>query len=120
MAAYIDLLARRYPGRQFTMYANDPRTLVAVDGGPVPTKEELDAQMAEVDAEIDAEQRQARQQERFLAANQDALLLALEIVVDALADVRGKLRLAALTSALDDTASNRLQILRNRLNDARQ
>ena len=53
-------------------------------------------------------------------ANQDALLLALEIVVEALADVRGKLRPAALTDVLDGPAGNRLQLLRNRLNDARQ
>jgi hypothetical protein len=120
MAVYIEVLRRRYPGRQFTIYANDPRNLVAEDGGPLPTKEELDALIPEVDAEIDAEQRQARQQERFLAANQDALLLALEIVVEALADVRGKLRPAALTGALDAQAESRLNILRNRLNDARQ
>jgi hypothetical protein len=117
MAAYIDLLARRFPTRQFTIYGNDPRTLVAVDGGPVPTKEELDALMSEVDAEIESEQRQARQQERFLG-NHDALLLALEVVVEALVDVRGKLRPASLTSVLEETAGNRLQVLRNRLDDA--
>jgi hypothetical protein len=120
MAAYIEVLHRRFPGRQFTIYANDPRNLVAEDGGPLPSKAELDALMPEVDAEIDAEQRQARQQERFLNANQDALLLALEVVVEALADVRGKLRPAALTDVLDGPAGNRLQLLRNRLNDARQ
>ena len=119
MAAYIEVLRRRFPGRQFTIYANDPRNLVAEDGGPLPSKAELDALMAEVDAEIEVEERAARQQDRFLAANQDALLLALEIVADALADVRGKLRPAALTGPLDDTAGNRLQVLRNRLNDAR-
>ena len=70
MAAYIDLLARRYPGRQFTMYANDPRTLVAVDGGPVPTKEELDALMPGVDAEIEAEQRHRGR--RSVGSRQDA------------------------------------------------
>jgi hypothetical protein len=37
MAPYIDLLRRRFPTRQFTMYANNPRTLVAEDGGPVPS-----------------------------------------------------------------------------------
>jgi hypothetical protein len=119
MAAYLDVLRRRYPGRYFTIWANDPRNLVATDGGPVPTKEELDALMPAVDAEIEAEERLARQQDRFLG-NQDALLLALEVVVEALADVRGKLRPAALTSALEETAGNRLQVLRNRLDDARR
>ena len=119
MAAYIDLLRRRFPTRQFTMYANNPRTLVAEDGGPVPSKEELDALMPEVDAEIAVEEREQRQQDRFMNANPDVLLLAFEIVVEALDDVRGKLRPAALTAALDDAASNRLAVLRNRLDNAR-
>ena len=119
MAAYIDVLRRRFPGRTFTIYANDPRNLRAEDGGPVPSKEELDALMPEVDAEIEAEERTARQQERFLNVNPDALLSALEVVVDALAEVRGELRPAALTGPLDDTADNRLQVLRNRLDNAR-
>ena len=92
MAAYIEVLRRRYSGRQFTIWANDPRNLVAEDGGPLPTKEELDALMPAVDAEIEAELQTTRQQERFLNANPDVLLLAFEIVAEALADLRAKVR----------------------------
>ena len=108
MALYIEVLRRRFPERQFTIWANDPGNMVAVDGGPLPSRAELDALMPEVDAEIEAELHTTRQQERFLNANPDVLLLAFEIVVEALADVRGKLRPAALTEALDDTVRQSL------------
>jgi hypothetical protein len=41
---YPQILVRRYPGRPFTMQdVTDPATLIANDGGSVPTKDELDA-----------------------------------------------------------------------------
>ena len=54
---YPQILVRRYPGRPFTMQdVTDPATLIANDGGSVPTKDELDALWPSVEPEIEAEQ----------------------------------------------------------------
>jgi radical SAM superfamily enzyme YgiQ (UPF0313 family) len=79
---YPQILVRRYPGREFTMAdVRDPATLVANDGGAVPSKDELDALWPSVEPEIQVEQTARRQQSKLLNAAPDALLALLDGVV---------------------------------------
>ncbi len=117
---YPQILVRRYPGRPFTMQdVTDPSTLIANDGGSVPTKDELDALWPSVEPEIEAEQTARRQQGKLLNTAPDALLQLLEVLVDAAIDTRGALP-AAVKANLDATLTTRLAVARNRLTQARQ
>jgi hypothetical protein len=117
---YPQILVRRYPRRPFTMAdVTDPATLIANDGGSVPTKDELDALWPSVEPEIEAEQLARRQQGKLLNTAPDALLQLLEVLVDGAIDTRGALP-AAVKANLDATLTTRLAVARNRLTQARQ
>src|SRR5512143_576837 len=107
---YSQILVRRYPGRPFTMQdVTDPATLIANDGGSVPTKDELDVLWPSVEPEIQAEQTARRQQGKLLNTAPDALLQLLEVLVDGVINTRQALP-AAVKSQLDAAITTRLGV----------
>jgi hypothetical protein len=69
---YAAILARRFPGAQWSLNGNDPDGgLVWLDGGPKPTRAELDALWASVGAEL-AEEEVARAAAEALRAAERA------------------------------------------------
>jgi hypothetical protein len=113
MALLVEILPRRFAGRQWTMrntkadlYAN----LTWHDAAPYPTEAEIRAYSAEVDAEIAAENLATTQQDAFLQ-QRDAILMAVEVLALSINDIQDKLKPAALDSPLAQAGINKIDQL---------
>lgn len=102
MATIAEILARRWPGAQWTITNDDYASLQWLPGNTAakPSKEEILAKAAEVDAEIDTE-RKARARVDALMQDTDRLFLALEILARAVDELQALQPLATRTAAVD-------------------
>jgi hypothetical protein len=116
MAFIRDILPRKWIGAIWSIRGDDYNTLVwsAENTVTKPTEEEIRAFSSEVDGIIEEENRQSRRG-HALYDRQDALVDILWALSDAIDDIQGKLRAAALSSALDSNAENRIDTIRTRL-----
>lgn len=73
MIDYAAVLTRKYAGREWQLNGDQYDGLVILDGGPKPTKSELDAHWPTVQQEIQAEQ-MAREQAKQSALKKLAAL----------------------------------------------
>lgn len=96
---YVEILSRKFEGREWSMSNNDPATLIIHDGGAAITKAELDALWPEVEAEIVAD---ATERTKFRDAIEGRELQAIDIIIEALSVNRNKLTLTPrVTKMLD-------------------
>jgi hypothetical protein len=116
MALIRDILRLKWPGRAWSIRADDYQTLVwsQENADAKPDEATIRAFSDEVDGLLAEEQAQARRGDA-LYDRRDALIDALWILADAVDDIQAKLRAAALNAPLDTNADNRIDLLRTRL-----
>lgn len=126
MAKLSDILSRTWPGNTWTIRNSGAATLAEQYAslewvGPDPQPSLVDCQNAEAatDAAIAEARLKKRQQDALMSADTDALLLAIEILADAVYDVGSKLKSQSLNTPLDTTVANKLTALRNKITQAR-
>lgn len=102
MATIAEILSRRWPGAQWTITGDDYASLQWLPENTVakPSKEEILAYAAAVDAEIEAE-RKARARVDAIMQDADRLFLALEILARAVDELQALQPLATRTAAVD-------------------
>lgn len=110
MATISEILARKWPGQEWSLAGDDYATLVWGGPAPKPTEAEIRAFSAEVDALIAAEAKAERKLNAIVTS--DSLLQALEILADAVADLQAKAR---VTSALAASSVNKITSLAAKL-----
>lgn len=130
MATIPQILNYIYPGMQWTIQEDDYDTLIweAGNATPKPTEAEIRANAAAVDILVADAERQARQQ-RAMADAPDYLLRAIEILIDAMIEIRrvvNDIRTTAVVSAhtgsytaWDSTVVNRIAALKQKVTDLR-
>jgi len=67
MTDYAAVLTAEYPGREWSLNANDYSTLVILDDGPKPTKATLDSKWAAVELARDTKQIEDARRARYQA-----------------------------------------------------
>ena len=71
MTDYAAVLTAEYPGREWSLNANDYATLVMHDGGSKPTKATLDSKWADVELARDIEATREARRARYFAETDD-------------------------------------------------
>lgn len=120
MASLSDILSRRWKGSVWTLIGDDYNTLVWDPSNAVakPLEADIRALSDAVDLDIAADLKKKRQ-EAFIEDSPDTLLLALEILSAAIADIQGKLRSQSLSSPLAPAATQAITTMRTKLANAR-
>lgn len=111
MATLVQILAYKYPGKQWTMHntaADLYSNLVWLDASPAPSETELRAFSSEVDGLFAADERLNRQRKAFESGQIDAILRGFEILAMSQKQVINKLRPQALTDPITTVALDAL------------
>lgn len=111
MATLAEILARKWPGAQWTIHGDDYARLEWLSGNavPKPREEEIRAKAAEVDAEIEAERRAVMRREAILG-DADRLFLALEVLARAVDELQALQPLATRTAPVDALITKLVEI----------
>ena len=68
---YAAVLTAEYPGREWTLNANDYATLTMLDGGPKPTKANLDSKWAATQQALEVAATRNARRRRYLTESDD-------------------------------------------------
>lgn len=117
MASLTEILQYKYPGSQWSMTGGDYNTLVWYPANtlPKPSLAELQGFSAEVDAMMATEARQARQRDTLL--NQDQLLRALSVLINAVVDLQTRFATRVSNPGLNATAVNQATAMKTRIDE---
>lgn len=67
MTDYALVLARRWPGAEWTLNGNDPASVVWLSDGDAPSQADMDAVAGEVELEVATERAQAERRSAYLS-----------------------------------------------------